>query len=722
MPKNLNVFRFAAPAVKEIATISFCLLFSLLMIYHHVVPLSAIPLRTLEESNDVYHMIWTLWFVNESISAGHNPYHTNSLFYPEGANLAHHTVVPGYFPITFLTKLIMHGDPMYPIYAYRIAILSAFTLLLFFSYRFLKIVGMRSWGSAIAAVGFSFCDFFMLHAIHLNHVAAFFFPLVGICLVRFYRQPKHGSLLLVALMSALALYFTEFSLFIFLAALILVLAMSLLPAEREVLRSRVRSIEAKSILEALVVFAIVIAPFLYNLSQESILKPSYVESSNYSANLMGLFVPNPETTKLYGNVFSRFSTLISQGSGGTEVFVGFALMLFAGLGLITAKGGKIRIAALVAGVSFLLSLGPTLKVAHWETGLRLPYSLLMRVTPFDIGRTPVRFVVVGMFFLMILAASGLSHLETAIRASKFRRWPTIIMGLLFAWTAAEVFSPTPRQPSFTPPTGIQRINSGPVLNLPAYSYDGYAALLQVFHHQPIATGYLSRTTSARVVQLANLKLIVSKGGPAFCETVAHMGFRNLVISPVEVVPPIEASRMIPLELSRCSGKVVDLRNKRDGTYDESLDQPPSYPLISPGATIDFRTREAEKYFWYGWSGFEPYFRWTDKGQAAIVFSIEKLEAASLTIRMMPFLVPAKLERQRISVALNGQPVARLELTEAVTREYSVALPTAGLRANNVITFELPDADSPARLGVGSDGRALAVTVEWIRIDRTGTPK
>ncbi len=679
MPKNLNGFRFAAAAVKEIATISFCLLFSLLMIYHHVVPLSAIPLRTLEESNDVYHMIWTLWFVNESISAGHNPYHTNSLFYPEGANLAHHTVVPGYFPITFLTKLIMHGDPMYPIYAYRIAILAAFTLLLFFSYRFLKIVGMRSWGSAIAAVGFSFCDFFMLHAIHLNHVAAFFFPLVGICLVRFYRQPKHGSLLLVPLMSALALYFTEFSLFIFLMALIFVLAMFLFPAERKELRSRVRTIERKSILEALVVFAIVIAPFLYNLSQESILKPSYVESSNYSANLMGLFVPNP-------------------------------------------KGGKIRIAALVAGVSFLLSLGPTLKVAHWETGLRLPYSLLMRVTPFDIGRTPVRFVVVGMFFLMILAASGLSHLETAIRASKFRRWPTIIMGLLFAWTAAEVFSPTPRQPSFTPPTGIQRINSGPVLNLPAYSYDGYAALLQVFHHQPIATGYLSRTTSARVVQLANLKLIVSKGGPAFCETVAHMGFRNLVISPVEVVPPIEASRMIPLELSRCSGKVVDLRNKRDGTYDESLDQPPSYPLISPGATIDFRTREAEKYFWYGWSGFEPYFRWTDKGQAAIVFSIEKLEAASLTIRMMPFLVAAKLERQRISVALNGQPVARLELTEAVTREYSVALPTAGLRANNVITFELPDADSPARLGVGSDGRALAVTVEWIRIDRTGTPK
>ena len=67
-------------------------------------------------------------------------------------------------------------------------------------------------------------------------------------------------------------------------------------------------------------------------------------------------------------------------------------------------------------------------------------------------------------------------------------------------------------------------------------------------------------------------------------------------------------------------------------------------------------------------------------------------------------------------------MARLELTEAVTHEYSLALPTAGLRANNVITFELPDADSPARLGVGSDGRALAVMVEWIRIDRTAIPK
>jgi hypothetical protein len=58
---------------------------------------------------------------------------------------------------------------------------------------------------------------------------------------------------------------------------------------------------------------------------------------------------------------------------------------------------------------FVLSLGPTLKIFGTETGIPMPYSVLMKVPPFDSGRTPVRFVVVGMFFLMIVAAVGLSH-------------------------------------------------------------------------------------------------------------------------------------------------------------------------------------------------------------------------------------------------------------------------------------------------------------------------
>ena len=50
--------------------------------------------------------------------------------------------------------------------------------------------------------------------------------------------------------------------------------------------------------------------------------------------------------------------------------------------------------------------------------------------------------------------------------------------------------------------------------------------------------------------------------------------------------------------------------------------------------------------------------------------------------------------------------------------YPVTLPTAFLRAHNVLAFEIPDAASPQELGVGADDRLLGIRVQWIQ---TGPP-
>lgn len=701
-------------AFREFIKLLVCAVFALMMVYHYVIPLGAIQATRWDERNDAFHMIWTLWTVNESILRGANPYYTNLIYYPDLVSLAHHTLAPGYFPLTFLTRMFSGGDIRYPIYAHRIIIWFAFSLLLYFSYTLLRELQMTRWASAITAVGFSFSDFFMDHAIHIHHLAAFFVPLTALLAVRCYKNQRARNVFLLALSMSLAIYFTEFSLFIYMAALLFLIALVLFKSEREALISRLRQTGPGVIVASVLAFIFIVTPFVLTLRRDKIVKPSDAESSYFSSNLAGFFIPDPLTTHLYGYTFAPLNARISTGSRGFEIFIGFPLLAFALFGLITATQRAIRISALASFGFLLLSLGPTLKVFSVDTGVPMPYALLMQLPPFDIGRTPVRFFVMGIFFLMIVAASGVSKAHRHLRASSLSSWSPLVMFLLFGWTMAEAYSPIPQQPKFVPHRGLEKVIEGPVLNLPVYSHDGYASLLQTFHHQPIGAGYLSRTTPDRVKRLTELRRLFSKGGPRFCEAVEKMGFRNLLISPAELVARDELSSFVPLELSPCSVNVIDLRNDRDGSYDESIERPVPFPQLSPEKIIDFRKPEADKFLWYGWSGSEQLFRWTNRGKAAIVFSLEEIKPSALVIRMMPFVISGKLNAQRVLVTVNGERIASLILNQAVGRNYTFNLSV--LRKENVMEFGLPDADSPAYLGEGSDERVLGITVEWMKLE------
>jgi len=69
-----------------------------------------------------------------------------------GANLAHHTLVAGFFPVTFLVKHLSGGGALYPVYAYRLIAPLCFSLILFFSFLFLREIGFSRWAAATAAV------------------------------------------------------------------------------------------------------------------------------------------------------------------------------------------------------------------------------------------------------------------------------------------------------------------------------------------------------------------------------------------------------------------------------------------------------------------------------------------------------------------------------------------------------------------------------------------
>lgn len=142
--------------------------------------------------------------------------------------------------------------------------------------------------------------------------------------------------------------------------------------------------------------------------------------------------------------------------------------------------------------------------------------------------------------------------------------------------------------------------------------------------------------------------------------------------------------------------------------------PPSYPWIE--GRIDFSQPASDAYLWYGWSGREERFRWTDGNEAAIIFALEETENVTLRMMLSPFLVPEQLTEQRVSLQLNGHALAAFTLRESVPRELSFALPREMLQRENVLTFDLPDAASPASFGTSNDMRSLGVAAHWLEIE------
>ena len=714
-------------------TLLICALITFVMMHNYIFPLSSLLFTTGIKGQDCGQMIWNLWFANEAITSGHSPFSTNLIFYPLGANLAHHTLAAGFFPLTFLVKKLSGNDPMYPFYAFKVVILVSFTLILWLSYLMLREIGLPRWAASIAAAGYAFSDFYMLHVIHINHLAGFFIPLVALFLIRAWKKPASSSLLKTALAVGCSIYFTEFSIYICMAVLFLVLAARLGKTSRRELAAKLSEAGIRRVVTAALIFLLLAAPFAINLFRDKIVNPPPDEPSHYSANLAGFFIPGQErdqaelygeplTTPLYGRLFTAVDSRITIGIGGFEIFAGFPLLLFSIIGLATSRERFLWLCAFAGLGFFILSLGPTLKFLGVETGVPLPYWVLMKIPPFDTGRTPVRFVVMGLFFLMLIAAYGLARTERVVAARCGDRWSWLLMLVLLCWTIAEVYSPTQRRPPFVPPPGLSKLTHGSVLNLPPVQWDGYAAMLQTFHHQPIATGYLARNNAAQWAQFAAFKTAFDKGGAPFCEYVKAKGFQNIVIAPDSVTLPYHFS-MSPLELSQCPVAVVDLRERGQGPFglieSDGTERPVDYPLYALGTRLHFGTAEVDKYLWYGWSGREPFSHWTDRGKATLTFSLDSAaQRQGITLRVFgaPFLAPGKLASQRVIIKLNEREIANWTMARAEPETQSVQIPAGALREKNVLMFVLPDATSPMSLGASADVRLLGFNVQWLEID------
>jgi hypothetical protein len=131
-------------------------------------------------------------------------------------------------------------------------------------------------------------------------------------------------------------------------------------------------------------------------------------------------------------------------------------------------------------------------------------------------------------------------------------------------------------------------------------------------------------------------------------------------------------------------------------------------------TLDLTQVAAVPLLGEGWSRVEGSFRWTEGASAEILFGLSAIEPLRLRLRLHPFLVPGRLDAQRVVLSLNGSPLRTLKLSNPDPRDHDLEVPAAVLRRENVLRLDLPDAASPRALGVSDDPRVLAVAVETLR--------
>jgi hypothetical protein len=529
-------------------------LLSALLLFNHIFPLDSLHRGI--KPDDPALMVWNMFVVNESLKQFKNPLTTDMIFYPEGANLAHHALISGFAPISFLADKITGGSVYYPFYAYHIAIWLSFTLLLFFSYLVLRELGYNGFAAIIPAVAYSFCSFYMTHiqGVHLNLIG-FCIPLTAFFIVRLYELPSLKNAIFTSTALALSIYFTEFSLFIYLTIIILLIICLTLKHQRQIVISKIADLGIARIAVMIIIFSLITAPFVSKWLHNKVEKPLVLEYFAYSANPIDFFIPHPESTPLYGSIFSFINSDISSTITGHEVFIGFPLLLLGIYAMFVSKKRHVRIAFGISLVFFILSLGPALKVLNGISNLYLPYYFLMKLPLFVEFRTPVRFVVFGMFFMMIVGAEGTSALNDRLSKIAGRHISLALMSIVMLWTIAESYKPSKRLESFKIPQQLSQVVEGAGLNLPIIFKDGYAAMLQVIHKQPIVTGYVARLSENNMKQYKFLKQLFIDLPDNLCAELKSLGYKNIILSDGITKEAVDA-------VSKCGINIVDIRTNK----------------------------------------------------------------------------------------------------------------------------------------------------------------
>ncbi len=242
----------------------------------------------------------------------------------------------------------------------------------------------------------------------------------------------------------------------------------------------------------------------------------------YSIDLLGLVSPSFENP-FWGHITLYSNAVLGRNLGEGASYIGVLGAILALIGVLSKR--KTRWWLLVAFISWLLALGPVLKVfdqpltlsiAGYDAIVPLPYALVIHLPVFELARTPGRFMFLFAAAFAMLASYGMSTLWSSRVISQRNRYLRYGFALAFAillYKDYQFFDGFPTVPADIPQAihdlnardDIRVIYNAPYQHLLAAKE---ALYLQTAHGKALVGGQDTRQSPvdpARLALLANFQ-------------------------------------------------------------------------------------------------------------------------------------------------------------------------------------------------------------------------
>jgi hypothetical protein len=367
-----------------------------------------------EEGGDARVYLWNLWWVDKALTELHtNPFETDFIFYPLGIGLSLHTLgfTQGllFIPMKWLLGAVAAANAV---------VLWTFVASALGMYALARHLGASSLGAFLAGMAFAFCPYRLARlAGHYDLLSTEWIPLYALVFLKAIRGDKRAwALVLGAAALAAACGYATLTYLVFLA--LWTFSYLLWEALRGKRPSRLVGAAAGI---ALLTVALLL-PLLTQVREDltSWSYPTYPGSDRYGANLAAYVVPGPQQNLLGESWGRRFDRNLTEST----VFPGY--LMLAMLIVAVAQSSLRRhfgFWMVAAGIFLLLSLGDTLKVGGWGSGIPLPFALLRQLPLLDQMRAPSRFSILFVFCgAAVLAATWSSWMERIPR----RAWRVLL--------------------------------------------------------------------------------------------------------------------------------------------------------------------------------------------------------------------------------------------------------------------------------------------------------
>lgn len=363
-------------------------------------------------SEDVAQNVWNLWWFQYALRHGLNPFFSVWLYHPEGVQFYLQTLNS-----VAALPMVPVAASLGPVAAYNVAILVAFTLTGYAGWLLARAFGAQhpaaAWlsGALLTAAPFHSAK---LAAGQLNFVSLQWLVFYLLALALVLRQRQRWAIGLAVLLFPLVVL-TDWYWGLVAGVTTLVWSGLMLvagPARRQLFGYLL----ALGLGLGLVTFLLVLGalavrePTRPDPVDRTALWAAYTEGN--SSDALGLLYPaalNP----LWALPVERFLKAVAPHgiSEGSYTAAGWVLLALASLGVVWYGRREWPLLG-VALVAWLLSLGPTLYLLGWPTGVALPYQLIQLVPLLETARRPNIFGAVSMIIAMIFAAMALQRLVT----------------------------------------------------------------------------------------------------------------------------------------------------------------------------------------------------------------------------------------------------------------------------------------------------------------------